>query len=309
MYSDVDGMDFVCAIAKDDPVPKVQASVAESFAFRRADRHVATVLETAGEATFDLVAMKSIREEISDPVVRKKIDEAISRKAARGESNAERLEAILAETDGADRSTDVASIIENMELGQQLDAEERLIYEAHIKYPEAVVVGTLSRVQAGSTLFYNARDILSEANVVVEDKSLRDIVLSDKSDDYRAKAAACMLGPTATAHVLDALLESSKLEIPGQPADEAARARSQQLRMRLMHVPLGSLLEAIRERSAQATNGELSNFAELIAHRTQDRIEATSISAIALPLPASRCKRISMASGYSVVSTWYRIPG
>lgn len=276
MHGDVDGMGLVSTIAKDDPVPKVQASVAESFAFRRADRHVATVLESAGEATFDLVAMKSIREEISDPVVRKKIDEAIARKAAQGESSTERLAAILAETDGPDRSTDVAGIIESMELGQQLDAEERLIYEAHLKYPEAVVAGTLSRVLAGSTLFYNARDILSEANIVVEDENLRDIVLSDKSDDYRANAAACALGPMATAHVLDAFLEYSKLAISGQPAD-AGRARSQQLEMRLLNVPLGSLLEAIREKSAQATNGELSDFAELIAHRTQDYDGVASI--------------------------------
>lgn len=276
MHSGIDGMDFVSAIAKDDPDPEVQASVAESFAFRRADRHVTTVLENANEATFDLVAKKSIKDDISDPAVKKKIDEAVARRAAKGESNAERLAAILEKKDGVDRSNDVANIVEGMELGPQRDADARLIYEAHIQYPEAVVRAILARVQAGKTLFYNARDMLNEANVVLEDENLKDIVLSDTTDDGQAKAAACVLGPIAAAQVLDAFLEVWKQLFPRERADEAARARSLRLETRLLQMPLASLLDAIRERSGQATSEELSEFAELIARRTQERDESVS---------------------------------
>jgi hypothetical protein len=49
--SGMDGLDLATAIAQNDPDPEVQASVVNALAFRRADRHVAEVLQNAGDKT------------------------------------------------------------------------------------------------------------------------------------------------------------------------------------------------------------------------------------------------------------------
>src|SRR5262249_22586021 len=52
--SSVDGMELATALAKADPSPKVQSQVVQALQFRRADRHVATLLAGAHDDTWAL---------------------------------------------------------------------------------------------------------------------------------------------------------------------------------------------------------------------------------------------------------------
>ena len=56
----MDGLDFAADIAKADRDPPVKARVAEELAYRGADRHVATVLRDAEDATFDLLTDRTV---------------------------------------------------------------------------------------------------------------------------------------------------------------------------------------------------------------------------------------------------------
>ena len=60
----MDGLDLASAIAKNDPDPEVQATVVDALAFRRADRHVAEVLQNASDKTFDLIARRDLIDEV-----------------------------------------------------------------------------------------------------------------------------------------------------------------------------------------------------------------------------------------------------
>ena len=71
LNSGMDGLDLAAAIAKDDPDPEVKASVIDALAFRRADRHVADVLRSADEKTFDLVVRKDLVDEATTNTSRK----------------------------------------------------------------------------------------------------------------------------------------------------------------------------------------------------------------------------------------------
>ncbi|MFS8974488.1 hypothetical protein PO002_08260 [Cupriavidus necator] len=264
--SGIDGMDLASAVAKADPDSGVQASVAEAFAFRRADRHVAEVLANAGEATLDLVAKKSIFDDVSDDSVKARIEEAIRRRELKGESPAEQLRGILAKHGGEDRSRDVPGIVEAMEDAK----EDALVNQAHLRYPNAVAHGVLARVRAGKALFYVTDTILSDAKLSLEDNELVDLVIAAETGENRAKAAACVLGPTVTGRVLDAYLEAWEKLFPRGQVDDDARARAISLEQRLLHVPLGSLIEAIGARVATADNERLTVFADLLARRIRD---------------------------------------
>ncbi|MDX6008408.1 NACHT domain-containing protein [Cupriavidus necator] len=267
--SGIDGMDLASAVAKADPDPGVQASIAEAFAFRRADRHVAEVLANAGEETFDLVAKKSILDDVSDASVKTRMEEAIGRRASKGESPAEQLRGILAKHGDEDRSDDVVGIVEAMDDAK----DDALVNQARLRYPIAVALGVLARVRAGKALFYVADTLLSEANLSLEDNELVELVIAPEIDESRANAAACVLGPTVTGRVVDAYLEAWALFSRGQ-TDDVARARVIGLEQRLLHVPLGSLIDAIGARAAAAGNEQLATFADLLAHRIRDSNES-----------------------------------
>ncbi|MGA7453257.1 MAG: hypothetical protein WBW73_18930, partial [Rhodoplanes sp.] len=75
----MDGLDLAALIAKSDPDPELKAAAVGEMSFRRADRHVADVLSTANDDTFDLVYRKGHLEEIDDKVVQERLAAARAR--------------------------------------------------------------------------------------------------------------------------------------------------------------------------------------------------------------------------------------
>ncbi|MGN5643364.1 hypothetical protein AA0K91_27925, partial [Burkholderia multivorans] len=207
-HSEMDGLDLATAIAKDDPDPEVQASVAEALAFRRADHHLAALLKEAKELTFDLLVRKDLIDDVSDERVRQGIAAARERQAKECVSAYDRLRAIVFASDGEDRSADLVAIISEMEVENSQDAVVHLVYEARNRYPRAVAEGLLARVRTGRTLFYGADDILASAGCSFEDDTLLQLALAEGPvRDDRAEAAASVLGPKATGRLVDALLD------------------------------------------------------------------------------------------------------
>ena len=65
----------------DDADPELKAAAVGGMSFRRADRHVADVLSTANDDTFDLIYRQSYLEEIDDKTVRARLAAARARAA------------------------------------------------------------------------------------------------------------------------------------------------------------------------------------------------------------------------------------
>lgn len=264
--SGVDGLDLAASVAKNDPDPDVQATVADAFAFRRADRHLVEVLRGADEKTFDLVAHKGLIDEVTDEQVKAGLDAARERQQKRGISTYDRLSAIIYARDDEDHSGELARIIAEMEIDKKQDANVRLLYEARTRYSRAVADGLLQRVRACRTLFYGSDDILAAAGFSLEDPDLVGIALANSGrHDDRAEAAASVLGPQALGCMIEALLEVKKrIRDTNGRYDRAAGDRYHELLTRIAHTPGASLIAAIRARAVQAGNEEMADLAELI---------------------------------------------
>lgn len=267
VHSGMDGLDLASAIAKDDPDPEVQASVADALAFRRADRHLGVVLQKASDKTFDLIARYDLVDQVDDEQVKKGIAAARKRQAAEGMSAYDRLRVIVYAQDGEDRSAELTDIISTMELEQRQDTRVQLVYEARSRYPRAVADGLLARVRVGRTLIYGADDILASAGFCLEDEALLQLALADPiRHDDRAEAAASVLGPRAAGRLVDALLELA----PRLRTDRFASETYGGLQARIAHVPGASLVAAVLERSARAGNEQMAHLASLLS-RYPDR--------------------------------------
>ncbi len=264
--SGMDGLDLASAIAKNDPDPEVQASVVDSLSFRRADRHVAEVLHSAGDKTFDLIIRRDLIDEVDDEQVKKGVAAARERRAADGMSNYDRLRAIVYAQSGEDHSAELTSIISTMEIDKQQDAAVQLIYQARHRYLGAIAEGLLARVRAGRTLFYGADDMLASAGFALEDETLVGLALADPGRrDGRAEAAAAVLGPIAVGRMVDALLDTgARVRVDGK-FDQAASEIYVVLQNRIAHVPGTSLVAAVLARSAQADNERMARLADLLS--------------------------------------------
>lgn len=248
--SGIDGLDLAALIAKSCPDPQLKAAAVDGMSFRRADRHVADVLSTANDDTFDLICRKSHLEEIDDNVVQQRLAAARAR-AAKEVSDYERLRATVYARNGKDHSADLTELVARIKIERKQDAEVGLIYEAREQYEQAVAQGLLKRLREGRELFFGADNILAASGIVVEEDSLLEMVLSPQERmDNRAEASASVLGPVSVGKLIDAKLAVfAEIKKLGR-YQKSLSDRYYGLRDRIAHAPGASLVVAVQERAA-----------------------------------------------------------
>lgn len=263
--SGTDGMNLATAIAQSDPEPVVKARVVAALAFRLADRHVADILRSADDRTFDLVAQMDLLDDAADEDVRSGIAAARERNRRAGLSAYDRLRAIVYSSGTEDMSADVSSIVAEMEFKDGSEGEH-LLYQARNRYPHAVADGVLERVRVGRLLFCGADDLLVAAGITSEDEQTLALALADTRHDDRARAAASVLGPNSVDRVISAYLEAKRgVRDADGKYDEVTAERYRELSDRIAHAPAASLVAAMRARSEAAASEELADLADLIA--------------------------------------------
>jgi hypothetical protein len=268
--SGMDGVDLATFIAKADPDPELKAAAVGALSFRRADRHVADVLSTANDDTFDLIYRHSYLEEIDDKTVRERLAAARAR-AEKEFSDYDRLRAIVYARDGKDHSAEVTEIIGTIGIERKQDAEVGLIYEARKRYESAVAQGLLKRLRDGREMFYGADNILAASGIVLEDDVLVEMVLAPRERmDKRAEAAASVLGPVSVGKIIDTMLEAmAEIRKLGR-YESSLSDRYYGLRDRIAHTPGASLVAAVQDRAADASNEDIRELAGLLCRREEE---------------------------------------
>jgi hypothetical protein len=273
--SGMDGLDLATAIAKDDRDPDVKATVVDALSFRRADRHVADLLNDAGDATYDILAEKGHIDDVAVEAVQRGLEAARARRLAAVLSHRDRLRAILHGGRSENRDAEVADIIAEMEIDAKQDRELYLLYEVRKHYSQALAEGLLRRVRENRPLFYGADNILAVAGFVIEDEAMLTIALegSTRRDD-RAEAAASVLGPEAVGKLIEAYLAARKL-LRGADGkyNQAAADRYHTLGERIGHTPGASLVAAVQVRASAADYEEIAELAGLFSRETYGDVD------------------------------------
>jgi len=268
--SGIEGLDLAAEIAKSDPDPELKAAAVSGMSFRRADRHVADVLITANDDTFDLIFKKSHLDEIDDESIRDRLAAARAR-AEKDLSDYHRLRAVVYARDGKDHAAELIELISTIDIERRQDAEFGLIYEARNQYGEAVAQGLLKRLREGRKLFHGADDILAASGTVVEDDALLEMVLSPQDRmDSRAEAAASVLGPVSVGKLIDAKLAvHAEIKKLGK-YEKTLSERYYGLRDRIGHAPGASLVAAVQARAESASNEDIRELAELLSRNKEE---------------------------------------
>ncbi len=264
MRGRMDGLDLATSIAKDDPVPKVRASVVDALTFRRADRHVVEILRVADEATVELIARRNLIDVVDDEYVKERIEGTRKRLVAEATSVEGRLRLIANTLGKEDHGAELTRIVSTVEIDKNREELLHLLHTLRDGYQAAIAEGILVRVRNGLTLFYRADDILASSRLIVEDEDLLRLALADpETDSIRADAAASVLGPRATGSMIDALLDL----VPHVLTDHAASRAYSGLQRRIGHTPGTSLVAATVQRSPNLNTEQMARLASLFSSR------------------------------------------
>jgi hypothetical protein len=162
--SGVDGMDLATELATADPSPKVQAEVVQSLQFRRADRHVASLLAGGHEETWILVTERAYADEIRDTATAARLRSERRKALAVATEPVERLRLLLEQSPdhpGRDAGITAAIADAGFPVGDQQGGSS--FHYAQQRAPAAVLEGLRQRLEAGLELPFHAYDLLEPA--------------------------------------------------------------------------------------------------------------------------------------------------
>ena len=263
-HGDFDAMAFAVEIARTDLEPEVQRSVSDALIFRRADRHLNRLLQTAVDSVFDHVARPGYPDFVAEPDVSRKLEAARARLDAAERTTRDRLCAILTEPADPRFEQQVSDLVAAFEPGTGDDDGWRL-YHLNDGYSGAIADGLLRRLRTGKPLGYGADDLLAAAGYAVEDEVLVAAALTAGERDSNADAAASVLGPIAVGKLVDALVPiAARLRDRSLPYDKANSERYHLLVGRITSAPVSSLVAAAQARSPGADASLLVLLAELL---------------------------------------------
>jgi hypothetical protein len=208
--SGVDGMDLATELAKADPSPKVQAEVVQYLQFRRADRHVASLLAEAHNETWAIVAKRGYAEEIRDPTAAKRLRAERERALAAATEPLERLRLLLNQSpDYPERDAGIAAAIADARFPVRDQHGGSSLYYAQERAPAAVLQGLRQRLEAGLELPFHADDFLDQLEVT-DEGPIAAAILDVSRDQRDANAISVIAGPKTVGALVDKYLACAK---------------------------------------------------------------------------------------------------
>jgi NACHT C-terminal Alpha/Beta 2 len=246
--SGVDGMDLATELAKTDPSPKVQAEVIQYLQFRRADRHVASLLAQAHDKTWALVAERGYADEIRDPATAARLLRVRDRILAQATDPVKRLHLLLDQPpDYPGRDAGITAAIADARFPVRDQHSGTSFYYAHERAPAAVLQGLRQRLEAGLELPFHAIDFLDQLDVT-DEGPIAAAILDVSTDNRDAIAISIMAGPRTVAALLDKSLACAEA-LKARRNDRGLSEEYYRLRSRIAATRVTYFVEAIMARA------------------------------------------------------------
>jgi hypothetical protein len=264
--SGVDGMDLATELATADPSPKVQVEVVEALQFRRADRHVASLLAAAHDETWALVAQRGYAGEIRDAVAAARLRSERDKALAIATEPVERLRLLLDQSaEHLGRDAGITAAIADALFPVRDQQGESTLYYAQERAPAAVLEGLRQRLEAGLELPFHAYELLDQLEVT--DEGPIAMAILDTSCESRAvNAAAVMAGPKTVLALVDRYLACAQgLKARRAPVTAVLSDEYHRLLSRIEGTRTPSLLGAVMARADTDDPELISSLASLVS--------------------------------------------
>jgi len=260
----VDGMDLATELAKADPSPEVQAKVIQSLHFRRADRHVASLLAAAHDATWTIVAKDGYADEILNPDAKTRMQEERQRSLDQATDPLERLRLLLDQPpDYPSRDAAISATIADSRFPVRGQDNDSLLFYAQEQAQAAVLKGLRQRLEAGLDLPFRARDLLPKLEVT-DNGAISAAILDVSQDNRDINAAAVIAGPRTVGALIDRYLACVH-SLSAKRNDRTLSDEYQRILSRISATRPSSFLTAVMARAGIDNTEVISALAYLIS--------------------------------------------
>lgn len=248
--SGYDGMELAADLAKTDQSPQVVIEILQSLQFRRADRHVKDILQTASDEVWQLVVSTSYPDKLLDPSLDAKLTE-MRQALVTKETDPIRIVSYLTEN-GIERINAeeyLMQLIQSPDFPIKNNQAGIAIEKAFKMYPHAVVTAILQRIATGLQLPYGIDELL-ENTATIDDGPIVTIAFDKTTPEAIARAAYSILGPISVGCMIDELfILHEKFHLNGKQLNQPEQKEYQRLTGAILTSRQASFLTALFERS------------------------------------------------------------
>jgi hypothetical protein len=284
MNGGFEGIELAARLAKIDTSTKVVIGVVQALQFRRADRHIASILETASADVWAYVASDGYPNTLSDENLNARLAE-MRRALLASENDATQVIQYLTGGKHVELATEgiaedrIASIIQSPEFPVDENRARGAVQTAFSLYPNAVAGAILHRIAHGLAVPYGSEELLGQV-FSVDDGPVAAAVLDGAIPVSSLRAACTVVGPITVGRLIDALvLLDDEWRANGRQLTEAARQEYMRVTEAIRATRQTSLLPALLSRAKVDQPHRIRMMADLLArHGNSHEREPINVS-------------------------------
>jgi hypothetical protein len=268
-YGGFDGMELAVCVAKADPSADAVLEVLQSLQFRRADRMVTEILQTASDQVWQLAASAGYPDELADPKQNEKLA-GLRRSQSDAASDPVKALRNLAthETNNAETETRIEELIAATSFPAKGDAAAHALQEAQAKYPGPVRRALQRRIAARLELPFRAHEFLTGGDAL-DGGPVVEALLDPATPEIVARAGFVVVGPKTVGAMIDRLFKLHEAHDRdrnawGGPGHQAEREELGRLRITIEASREDSFLTALLERAETDDPARIEFLADLL---------------------------------------------
>lgn len=206
-YGGFDGMELAMRVAKADPNADAVLEVLQALQFRRADRMVTEILQTASGEVWQLAAHAGYPDGLADPTQNERLAR-LRRTQIETETDPVNSVRSLAkhQVEDAEADTRIEELIAASSFPAKGDVAARALQEAQATYPGAVRRALQRRVAARLDLPFGAHEFLTGGDALDEGPVV-ETLLDAETPETVIRVAFVVVGPKTIGEVIDRLFE------------------------------------------------------------------------------------------------------
>lgn len=206
-HSGYDGTELVVELAKIDKDPNVVVEIVQLLQFRRAERHVNAILQSASEEVWWLIAEKGYPDKFSNPSHAKKVMELQKGLALAASDPIQAIGYLNLEwVDKEEAALRLKELLESKDFPIRNDSAHSVILTAFEHHPKVVTDALMQRIATGLALPYYTEELLEDIEPV-DNGPIAAAALTSTTPEEIARVAYTVVGPLTIGKIMDKLLE------------------------------------------------------------------------------------------------------
>ena len=265
--SEIDGIELAARVAENDESAKVKSDVIEALIYRRADRFINAILDSAPDEVWHRLAKTWRPNEFSDPQVSARIEKEARALFAAETDPRQILQALLrADVREAATGPKICDLIQQIDFSENTQSDTLLIQKAYELYPADIIEGLLSLLVQGKQVPFRSDEMIRKSDVAIDNGPLVDCILNNSYEGRTSAIVSSLVGPKTIGKLFDQMsVVQTRIRSNNGGYNKALIDEHNRLENLISGTKANPFAQAVLERKDTEDPHQISLFADLIS--------------------------------------------